>query len=34
MSLEKSAGKPTAGKDDPCDWDEDTFGDDWEFNYD
>ena len=34
MSREKSAGKPTTGKDEHSNWDEDTFGDDWEFNYD
>lgn len=34
MSRGRSATKPTAGKEDPCDWDEDNFGDDWEFNYD
>lgn len=32
MSREKSATKRSADKDDPCDWDQDTFGDDWEFN--
>ena len=34
MSREKSVTKRSAGKDDLCDWDQDTFGDDWEFNYD
>ena len=34
MSLEKISAKPRAGKETPSDWDEDTFGDDWEFNYD
>ncbi|MFC0777037.1 hypothetical protein [Flavobacterium sp. HJSW_4] len=32
MSREKSAAKTSAGKDDPSDWNQDSFGDDWEFN--
>lgn len=34
MSRGKSYAKTSAGKDDPCNWDQDSFGDDWEFNYD
>ena len=34
MSWENSTVKLSSDKDSPCDWDEDTFGDDWEFNYD
>lgn len=32
MSREKSAAKTGASKDDPSDWNQDSFGDDWEFN--
>lgn len=34
MCREKSSAKLSAGKDNPSDWEQDTFGDDWEFNYD
>lgn len=34
MSRENSTTKGSAGKDNSCDWDQDIFGDDWEFNYD
>lgn len=34
MSRKNCTAKRSAGKDNPCDWDQDTFGDDWEFNYD
>lgn len=34
LSREKNSTKFSEGKEEQCDWEGDTFGDDWEFNYD